>query len=151
MQILSKTMKIAAAAIALLVLAGGAAQAQDKPKVFAGTIKIDSTQLAFIISGKVGGGVLTFQGKTYDFDLAGLGVGGIGIKKIDAVGTVYNMTEISQFPGFYTEIKAGIAVVSGTGVMSLGNKAGVMIELKDSGAGLALDTGVDGLTIKMSK
>ena len=36
------------------------------------------------------------------------------------------------------------------GVMSLGNKAGVIIELKSSGSkGLALMSGVDGLTIKL--
>lgn len=149
MQILRSTIKITATAFALLALSAGAAQAEEKPKVFAGTIKIDSTQLAFIVSGKLGGGVLTFQGKDYNFKLAGLGVGSIGIKKIDAVGTVYNMTNISQFAGYYSEIKAGIAVVKGAGVMSLGNKAGVMIELKDNGSGIALDAGVDGVTISM--
>lgn len=149
MQILRSTIKITATAFALLALSAGAAQAEEKPKVFAGTIKIDSTQLAFIVTGKMGGGVLTFQGKDYNFNLAGLGVGSIGIKKIDAVGTVYNMTNISQFAGYYSEIKAGVAVVKGTGVMSLGNKAGVMIELKDNGSGIALDAGVDGVTISM--
>ena len=111
MQTLRKALTITATAFALLALSAGAAQAEQKAKVLAGTIKINSTQLAFIFSGKMGGGVLTFQGKEYNFSLGGLGIGSVGIKKIDAVGNVYNLTDISQFPGFYTEIKAGIAVV----------------------------------------
>ena len=36
--------------------------ATGQPKVLSGTITIDSTQLAFIVSGQIGGGVLTYKG-----------------------------------------------------------------------------------------
>ncbi len=37
----------------------------DQEKVFPGTIEINSTQMAFLISGKADGGVLESQGKEY--------------------------------------------------------------------------------------
>ena len=61
------------------------------------------------------------------------------------------MIDVSQFSAFYTEVRVGGAIgAASRGVMSLGNKAGVIIELKSSGSkGLALMSGVDGLTIKL--
>ncbi len=151
MQRLNQTLKSVLVVTALLATTAEARA--DEEKVFAGTIEINSTQLAFIISGKSGGGVLEFEGQEYNFDLVGLGVGGIGVQKINAVGAVYNMTDISKFSGYYTEARIGATIGSASkGAMQLGNKHGVLIDLKSSGSkGLALSTGVDGLTIKLRK
>ena len=102
MSILNQIRSITLATSVCLAAFVGSVAAEEKEKVFAGTIEINSTQLAFMVSGKVGGGVLEFEGEEYYFDLKGLGAGGIGVKKVNAVGAVYNMTDISQFPGFYT-------------------------------------------------
>ena len=56
--------------LALLALLVGFSPLQvqaAEEKVFAGTIEINSTQMAFIISGQAGGGVLEFQGQEYPF------------------------------------------------------------------------------------
>jgi len=99
----------------------------------------------------MGSGVVKFQGDDYYFDAAGIGGGGVGLQKVRLVGAVYNMTEISQFPGTYTEARLGATVgKKSKGMMTLSNTNGVIIDLKHSGsAGLSVGPGVDGVNIQM--
>ena len=64
-----------------------------------GTVEIEQVQIAFLSSGNLGGGKLHNQGKTYEFAIGGLGVGGIGVSKIEAIGEVYNLNSLGDFPG----------------------------------------------------
>lgn len=66
-----------------------------------GTVTIHQVQVAFIGSGSGGSGILRFQGRNYPFTLGGLGIGGIGISRLDATGTVYNLTRLEDFNGVY--------------------------------------------------
>jgi hypothetical protein len=126
--------------------------ADDAEKVFSGTVKIDSTQMAFIISGQSGGGTLEFEGNSYDFDIGGLGIGGIGVQTINAVGAVYNLNSLNDFSGTYIQGRAGLTVGSGKGAMSLTNtKTGAILELKASTEGAALSLGVDGMIVTLKK
>ncbi len=138
--------------LALLVLVVGFAPVQvqaDQEKVFSGTIEINSTQMAFLISGQAGGGVLEFQGGEYFFNVGGLGVGGIGIAKLNAVGAVYNLDDISKFSGSYIQARAGATLGKGKSSLSLSNKHGVIIDLKSSNKGAALQLGVDGMILSL--
>jgi len=150
MRILQSGLKTFIAALALMVGLTGAVHA-DKEKEFAGTIEITGTQFAFMASGKMGSGVVKFQGDDYYFDAAGIGGGGVGLQKVRLVGAVYNMTDISQFPGTYTEARIGATVgKKSKGVMTLSNSNGVIIDLKHSGSvGLSVGPGVDGVNIQM--
>jgi hypothetical protein len=128
----------------------GPAVAEQPEKRFSGTVEINSTQLAFIISGRGGGGVLEFNGQEYYFDIKGLGVGGFGVSTLNAVGAVYNLEKVDDFNGVYVQARAGAAVgPKGKGYLSIGNSKGVILELKGGQQGLALMTGVDGLKIKL--
>ena len=69
---------------ATTVLAGAP---KDKP--LSGTLTVEQYQVAWILSGNLGGGKLDYKGKTYDFTIGGLGVGGFGASKIEASGEVY--------------------------------------------------------------
>ncbi len=138
--------------LALLALLVGFAPVQvqaAEEKVFAGTIEINSTQMAFIISGQAGGGLLEFQGKEYKFNIGGLGIGGIGIAKLNAVGAVYNMDDVSKFSGTYVQARAGATLGTGKSSLSLSNKHGVIIDLKSSNKGAALQLGVDGMILSL--
>ena len=151
--------KYMSSVVTALVLAGGlvvagAVTAAEKtatgePKILSGSVKIDSTQIAFLVSGKMGGGVLAFQGIDHSFSIGGLGVGGIGVQKLRAVGAVYNLTDVSKFPGTYVQARAGATLGTGKNVMSLSNQHGVIMELKASTEGVALSVGVDGMIVKM--
>ena len=133
------------------VLAGapGTEDREEPPRVFSGTIEISSTQIAFIGSAQTGGGTLEFEGMEHDFKISGLGVGGIGIQSVNAVGVVYNLEKLSDFEGRYSQGRVGLTVGKGKSTIGLNNSKGVHIELKSSNKGVALASGVDGIKITL--
>ena len=142
--------RLAAGTLALAAVAAAPTlQAQEPDWTFAGTVEINSTQIAFIASGQAGGGTLEFEGKEYPFNIAGLGIGGIGIQSINAVGAVYNMDDVSKFAGTYVNARAGVTLAKGKGAMRLSNQHGVILDLKASNEGAALSIGADGMVVTM--
>jgi hypothetical protein len=133
------------------VLAGapGTEDREEPPRVFSGTIEISSTQIAFIGSAQSGSGTLEFEGMEHEFKIGGLGVGGLGIQTVNAVGVVYNLEKLSDFEGTYSQTRMGITVGKGKSTLGLNNSKGVFIELKSSNKGVALGTGLDGISIKL--
>jgi hypothetical protein len=128
-------------------LLGQAAAFAQNPS---GTVDIDEYQLAYIFNGNVGGGKLHFQGNTYDFKVRGVGIGGIGASHITAWGEVYNLNDVSQFPGTYGQASVGISVTNmGQGHLWLQNANGVQLHLTTSQEGLGLTAGADGVVIMM--
>jgi hypothetical protein len=134
----------------IVILGGGyalPAEADDKPT---GTIDIEQWQVAFIGSGNLGGGKLHFQGKTYSFTVGGLGIGGFGVSKMEAYGTVFNLTRLVDFPGAYVQARYGAAVgPAGNGQMFLKNANNVGISLRTKREGLALSLGGDAVYINV--
>ncbi len=114
-----------------------------------GKIQIDDTQVSFIIGGSWGKGVLSYKGVDYEFKIKGLKVGAIGVAKVSAVGTVYNMSSLSKFSGTYVAGQAGVALAGGVGGSVLENQNKVYIRLSSTQQGAALNFGVDGLTIEL--
>jgi hypothetical protein len=127
---------------AALVSLGMPAIAEDLAK--SGTVEIEQVQIAFLYSGNLGGGRLYFKGKSHPFSVGGLGIGGIGISKMQAVGQVYNLKDVRDFPGAYGQARYGFAAgdTSG-GKLWLQNTMGVVIELAAKREGLALSLGAD--------
>jgi hypothetical protein len=116
--------------------------------VQSGTVKIEQVQIAFIGSGNLGGGTLFFGGKQYDFTVGGLGVGGFGISKMTATGTVYNLRNINDFAGAYVQGRYGMALGKlSAGELALENTKGVVLRLKAERTGLALSLGGDAVYI----
>ena len=134
---------------AVLLLAATATRADDEKLVQAGTLDIDQTRVAFMISGNAGGGVLHYRGKDYPFSIGGLGVGGIGVSKLKASGQVYNMTDRANFAGVYSQLRSGITVADqGAGnKLWLKNGDGVVLKLEGKSQGLALSLGADAVNI----
>jgi hypothetical protein len=118
--------------------------------VEAGTVTIEQVQIAFIGSGNLGGGTLLFGGQKYDFTVGGLGVGGIGVSKMEAHGTVYNLRSPSDFSGGYVQARYGLAIGQlSSGELWLENARGVAIYLKAKRTGLALSLGGDAVYIDL--
>jgi hypothetical protein len=125
---------------------GQATKKEDLKK--SATLEIDQVQVALFYSGNLGGGKLHYNGKTYDFTVGGLGIGGIGASKMEAIGQVYNLTKLEDFPGAYGQARYGFAAGSeSAGAMWLQNPSGVLIELKTKREGLALSLGGDAVYI----
>ena len=114
-----------------------------------GTLKIDETQVMFIVGGDLGSGTLNFQGKTHTFKTGGLKLGGIGVHKVHLTGDVYKLDNVADFAGTYFVAEAGITVVKGVGGFWFKNSKGVTLHLKASAEGVALAVGVEGLKITM--
>jgi len=137
--------------LATALLAGALALAADAKKPD-GTVTIDETQFGFIVGGSSGGGTLNYQGKEYPFKLGGLSVGAnVGVSKMSATGEVYDLKDIAQFPGTYTELDASVALGGGMGGLHLKNEKGVIMHLESRTEGLQLNLGVSGVTVTMEQ
>jgi hypothetical protein len=137
----------AAAMMVLSILAAGAVAQNAKPS---GSVSIHQVQVAFIGSGGAGGGTLRFGGRSYSFKLGGLGIGGIGVSRLDATGSVYNLTRLEDFDGVYGQARTGWAAgKKGKGEMWLQNPNGVYLHLRAQRKGLSLSLGADGMVIKL--
>ena len=136
--------------LAATLLVGGLALAADSKKP-SGTVAIDETQFAFIVGGSVGGGQLTFHGKEYPFKVGGLTAGAnVGVSKMSAAGEVYDLEEISKFPGTYTKLEASITLGGGMGGLRLKNENGVIMRLESRTQGLQLNVGsASGIKVTM--
>ena len=111
--------------LALLLSVGGSAIGEDLKK--SGTVRIEQVQIAFIGSGNLGGGTLKFGGKSYNFTVGGLGIGGFGVSKMVATGNVYNLKDAAHFPGSYVQGRYGMAIGdASTGKLWLKNSHGVV-------------------------
>jgi len=129
-----------------LILACRPATAQNLVK--SGTVYIEQMQIAFIGSGAVGGGTLHYRDKSYRFSIGGLGIGGFGVSKLEATGDVYNLRELSQFPGVYGAARYGVAAGDkGRGELWLENPHGVYMNLKARRQGLAVALGADAVVV----
>jgi hypothetical protein len=140
--------------LVLMLVAAGLAVASPAPSqaqqpVQSGTVEIDQVQAAFLISGNLGGGVLTFEGNRYGFTIGGLGMGGIGLSSIHATGEVYNLNRLIDFAGPYVQARTGFALGNdGMGTLVLQNNRGVYITLRSQRRGLALSLGGDAVYIQ---
>jgi len=122
-----------------------------KGKVPDGTVDMQEVQAAYIGSGSAGTGVLVFRGTNYPFNVGGLGAGGIGLSTIDATGEVYNLRELTQFPGTYGQARYGFAIgAASAGDLWMQNEQGVILHLKAKRTGLILSLGGDAVVISMN-
>jgi hypothetical protein len=125
-----------------------AAPAEQKELIESGTVEVQAQQVRLIVGGAKGTGVLHFNGKDYNFKMSGASVGGVGVTKVDAVGTVYNLKDIKDFSGIYAGMGVGATAVEGAGASSWENK-GVVIKMKSRTEGLALNFGINAVTIEL--
>lgn len=140
--------RVAGAALAAIV-AGAELPAPAAAQAPSATVDISQTQIAFIVSGNIGSGTLSYGGRTYRFKIGGLGVGGFGVSKLEATGTVYGLSRVEQFAGVYGSLRTGIAVgEAGGGGLWLQNGNGVRMNLRARRQGLALSMGADGIVVQ---
>lgn len=136
------------------LLFGASALAEKPPqtKKPVAQVSIEQTQFGLIIGGSFGGGILTYQGNKYPFQLGGLSLGAnIGASKMAAVGNVYDMKRLEDFPGTYVQVDASATLGGGVGGMTLKNENGVLMRLSGTSQGLQLNVGASGVSIYFDK
>lgn len=115
-----------------------------------GTVEMHEVQAAYIGNAGGGSGTLFYHGRAYPFRIAGLGVGGIGASTIDATGDVYNLPNVTLFPGAYAQGSTGFVVgAMSRGDLWLKNNSGVVMHLRAKREGLMLTLGGDAIVISM--
>jgi hypothetical protein len=144
------SMRVTALAMLCAIWAFPASAQDSQPSQPSASVTIRQVQVAFIGSGAVGGGMLYYRGRSYPFKLGGLGIGGFGISRLEASGTVYNMRSLQDINGVYAQVRSGWAIGDqGRGRMWLQNPNGVYLKLQARRQGLALSLGADGMVIRL--
>jgi hypothetical protein len=149
--------RVVLVAACVLTLAGCAGNVKLGPEAVAGKtpdgiVDMREVQAAYIGSGSAGTGMLSYRGKEHPFKVGGVGVGGIGLSTVDAQGEVYNLRDLSQFPGTYGQARYGFAIgTASAGDLWMQNESGVILHLKAKRTGLILSLGGDAVVISMSQ
>jgi hypothetical protein len=144
---------------ALAACAGGSSSKQSagppptlEGKQPSGFVEMHEVQVAYLGNAGGGKGTLTYEGKTYPFRLAGLGVGGIGVSTVDAEGEVYDLKSLAEFPGAYAAGQYGAVVGrASVGDIWLKNEHDVILHLKAKREGLMLSVGADAIDIRLEQ
>jgi hypothetical protein len=134
--------------IAALGLLLSVAQAEEKPDA---TLKLSGGSVAAGVGYSWGSGTLTYKGKTYDIDVSGLSVGDVGASKVEASGSVYNLSKLADFDGNYTAAGAGVTVAGGASAIAMKNQNGVTVNLVSTTQGLKFTLGAGGVSMKIKK
>jgi hypothetical protein len=111
------------------------------------TLTLHTVSIADGVGYGWGAGVLTLQGKEYPFRVEELSVGDMGIGRAEATGNVYNLTTIEDFSGDYVAASASAAIAGGSGIATMRNQRGVVIDLTGIDEGLKLKIAVEGVKI----
>ncbi len=141
--------------VLVLLLASFSAKAREKSEEEglekkgspAGEVSIEVTRAAVGVGVTWGSGTLKFRGKAYKFKVSGLNLIGLGITSTTARGEVYNLSDLSDFPGKYFGVEAGATLIKGSSGLVLKNTKGVVLNLKSKKEGVDLRIGDEGLSI----
>jgi hypothetical protein len=151
---------VAVATLAALAACAGGSSSQQaggppptlEGKEPSGFVELREVQVAYIGNAGGGSGTLTYEGRTYPFRIAGIGVGGIGVSKLDAEGEVYGLDDLAEFPGAYAAGQYGVvAGKASAGDMWLKNEHDVILHLKAKREGLMLAVGADAIDIRLDQ
>jgi hypothetical protein len=137
------------AAVCLVAVVGVGAQQKDQPIYPVGSLSFETTSIAAGIGVSWGNGTFAFQGKKYPINIKGLGLGAVGLAKVNAVGDVYNLTKPSDVAGTYVGITGGIAIAGGVKGILARNEKGVVVDLRATQQGVSFNLGTDGFTISI--
>ena len=134
-------------AIASLCLMASFLAAEAQPPD--ATLKVHMASIAVGVGYSWGGGIVTFQGQEYPGRVDGLSVGEVGISSAEAIGNVYNLTNIEDFSGDYLAVSAGAVLAGGGDVTTMRNQHGVVIDLRGTSQGAKIMLAVQGVKITL--
>ena len=142
--------------LALTLLAACHSSVKVGPEAVAGltpdgTVDMNQVQAAFIGSAGGGTGTLYYRGGAYQFHVAGLGVGGIGVSTIDANGEVYSFPVWQTFPVHTPKLVMASPSARSAAVTVDAERSGVILHLKAKRTGLMLSLGGDAVAISLNQ
>jgi hypothetical protein len=131
----------------LVVLALLASAILTQPShAITGHVRVVFAKAALIAGAGVGRGILTFRGRDYPFRVSGLSLGfSAGASVVRLSGSASYLNELSDFPGIYSSVGVGGALVGGAGGVQLKNAKGVIITLQGARVGMELSANLSGI------
>ena len=149
MLVITRAMKMAAAAVSLAVMLLGAVTPSQAQAQTTGTVRLHIVKVGFIIGVGGGNGVLYYHGHRYRLAVSGIGLGSLGVAAVDLVGTASNLTSPGAIAGTYAGAGAGGSFVGGGQVATLQNGNGVVLQLQGVQAGFQVSLGLGGMTLSL--
>ncbi len=108
-----------------------AEECPEKELVKSGTIVGEGGSVGFILGYRWASGVITLNdGTQYKFKAKGGKAGEIGANSVKVKGTIYNLESITDFPGVYSGVSAGMTIYKGLGGASFTNGKCVSINVQ---------------------
>lgn len=112
-------------------------------------VKFESLSAAYWVELSGGNGTLEYQGKSYPISVVDAGLGGNGLQKVTATGSVYNLKRLEDFSGRYNGPRSGLTLFRGKQHAKLTNSKGVVLYVESTTTGLASSFGASTVTIKI--
>jgi hypothetical protein len=131
-------------ALAALLTAAGPSQADT------GTLRVLFGSAGAIVGVGNGKGTLTFQGKTYPFEVSGASVGAsvtLTVGELD--GRALHLHAPEDLAGTYLAVGLGGAIAGGGGVARLRNARGVVLVVRGSRLGAGISINLARVTVTM--
>ena len=113
------------------------------------TVKFEIANAAYWLSVAGGNGTLEYDGKTYPISVVDTGVGGTGLQKLNAEGSVFNLSRLEDFSGRYRGARGGLTLLRGKQYAKLTNSKGVVIYVESRTKGLATSFGASTVRIEL--
>lgn len=129
----------------LLLISCGTSFAQDRPPD--ARLEFSSTSYGLLLGFTQGHGKLMFKEKHYPFSLSGIKGMTLGVSQITAIGQVYRLRDLADFPGRYYAVEGAFTVGQGGGSTLLRNEKGVTLYLQNTQRGAELTLGGGGVDI----
>lgn len=115
-----------------------------------GQVRVKLLKAGLGLGGGAGGGVLSYRGRSYPFRVSGVSLGftaGASVGRFE--GWASGIREVSDFPGHYSSVGGGFALVGGVNGVQLRNEKGVTILLRGPKAGLEVAANISQITIAL--
>jgi hypothetical protein len=116
----------------------------------AATVRLVELQASYYGSATTGQGSITYRGETRNFSIQGIGAGGTGAQSVDAIGKVYHMKSLADFPGTYTGARSGLTLIQGKMHERFENANGTVIYVTGVTSGLSASLGLDKIVISLN-
>jgi hypothetical protein len=114
------------------------------------TLRVLFGTAGIVVGGGNGKGKLTFQGKTYPFEVTGASFGTTLVQTVSELeGRALNLHAPGDLAGNYISLGAGGALAGGAGVAWLRNAKGVTLVVRGPKLGVGLSVNLARVTITM--
>jgi hypothetical protein len=148
---MNKTITASLSLAASLLLTQCATQMSNDPNPPRGTpeatVRVSEFKASYYGSASTGSGIIRYQGRDRRFSISGVGAGGAGAQSINAVGKVYHLRSLEDFPGTFTGASSGLTLINGTMHERFENANGVVMYLTGETSGLSTSYGIEKIVI----